>query len=489
MVMQFEYPRNALLDLSPINDAIDFRAKQQQRAKDNAYRDDAFALQKREADRNDEFKRAEMFASRALAVDSLPVGPQRAAAYDRLLKQHPNQADITDDIRDPVNGPKLIAAEFGKFKDDLERRKAEAEIKLREAQAYQANQHGNLYRRAANGGGQLQPEPRPIRGMREDGWGLDNEGKLIYVGAEDGATSNKNDTTSPAIMEPSVQSKVLGSLDTLSPSFSRTHNYFGDYGKTTADVPGIVVDAKGKPSKSATEVYQQQRAIESTPDDARQRLLKAQQTQRIFSELYGKPGPGKAYTQDGKIIELGKKESVQDRKSIALAKEGLKSLDYAEEVLLGAPKEVDENGRVVSRFAPKAGLFERLAGDTWNVPLVGKVGGIGEGGRGFAAAKAAVIDMNFAISGASVSNAEREQFLSIYMPSSLDSAATREWKVDRMRSYFNTALEARKAGASDDEIANLYRGAILDGLKGPQTSQKRNPRAMSDDELLRELNK
>lgn len=48
MVMQFEYPRNALLDLSPINDAIDFRAKQQQRAKDNAYRDEQLGMQKEE---------------------------------------------------------------------------------------------------------------------------------------------------------------------------------------------------------------------------------------------------------------------------------------------------------------------------------------------------------------------------------------------------------------------------------------------------------
>lgn len=238
----------------------------------------------------------------------------------------------------------------------------------------------------------------------------------------------------------------------FSPNNASASEAFGPTGQMAPSVPGIVTTPKGVTDQPATMAAAGQRGIEqrSPDEEARQRYLNAKQSQEIGRYLFGPAPRGMAYNSQGRLIPLSEKESVQDRQSIAIAQEGLKALDYAEKTL------------------SRSGTLAQVAGDQWSIPggFGAKIGGIGEAGRGFRSAKAAVMDLNFAISGKSVSNAEREAFLGIYMPTATDSRETQAWKLGRVRSFFNTALQARKSGATDEQIADLYRSDIIKGQAG-----------------------
>jgi hypothetical protein len=92
--------------------------------------------------------------------------------------------------------------------------------------------------------------------------------------------------------------------------------------------------------------------------------------------------------------------------------------------------------------------------------------------------------LNFALSGKQVGNKEREAFLELYAPRWNDSTPTQKQKLSMIRNYFDKVMQMRNAGADDDAIAAEMRRAISTELPG-----QRSPRSMSDDELLRELNR
>lgn len=159
------------------------------------------------------------------------------------------------------------------------------------------------------------------------------------------------------------------------------------------------------------------------------------------------------------------KDTAAERNSEIIAKTGLKNLDDAEKLL------------------NDASLFGRIAGDRWTIPgTKTQVGGFGDAGRGFKAAEMALTELNFALSGKSVSNAEREAFARLYMPSSADSKEMRDFKLGKVRQYFNTVLAARKKGASDEQIGEMYRGFLQ-----PETAPAPQQRGGIDrDALTRE---
>jgi len=256
-----------------------------------------------------------------------------------------------------------------------------------------------------------------------------------------------------------------GTAATPPDPFARPATPYGPVGVSASQIPGVVLTDKGNSDALATRYAEGQRALGSVPQSDRDRLLNAQRIQQTFTALYGKPKVGYAYNAQGRQIPLDEKESVQDRQSIAIATEGLKALDYAERTL------------------KSSGTTAQLFGDTyhlWGDPHKGtevKIGGYGKTGRGFRSAKAAVMDLNFAISGKSVSNAERQAFLDVYMPTATDSRETQAWKLGRVRSFFNTALQARKSGATDEQIADLYRSEILNGQRQAAMPQQALPQA------------
>lgn len=143
MVMQFEYPRNALLDLSPINDAIDFRARQQQRAKDNAYRDEQLGMQRDEYKakaRERAVRNAAGIAQMALDEKDPAKG---AAVMNRLIASDPRWGDaIKENNLDPADWQtfaRTLVAEARGPQDPLDAQAKQAQIGLVKAQTNLAN--------------------------------------------------------------------------------------------------------------------------------------------------------------------------------------------------------------------------------------------------------------------------------------------------------------------------------------------------------------
>lgn len=279
-----------------------------------------------------------------------------------------------------------------------------------------------------------------------DDYGLDENGNAVRFGRRNAlqpAQYQPNDNGSPAIS----RSMVLGSGATAPDSASAEHMDFGRAGTMTTNVPGLVVTPRGAASKYGTEFQQGIRAFDRVEEgSAKDRLRAARENQNIFGALYGKPPTGKAYTADGKLVDLGKRESVQDRNAVALVEQGLWALDRAKKGL------------------DAAGTFALYAGDTWRIPGTKvEVGGLGEAGDAFLAAKDAVTALNFAMSGKSVSNAEREHFISLFMPTANDSKRRRDFKFDMIKNYFVAAMKARAVGADDEQMAAIYRKNLLEG--------------------------
>lgn len=77
-----------------------------------------FGMEREKFDWQRKAQEAERWGQRALAIDQLQ-GPARQAAYERFLSEHPNAASLPAQYRDPINGPRMIAAEAGQMRDQL----------------------------------------------------------------------------------------------------------------------------------------------------------------------------------------------------------------------------------------------------------------------------------------------------------------------------------------------------------------------------------
>ncbi len=150
-------PNNALVDFSPINNAID-------QNRQDAFRNNALQMQNREFDmrkqqhnyqmqrdqKNDAHMQVERAGKMAFAIQQMPDSdPAKAAAWQRYLKSY-GDGDHTPEELDFRTGPKLAAAAAGQFLDprdsqikDLELQKTRAQIGLTNAQAAAASQRGD----------------------------------------------------------------------------------------------------------------------------------------------------------------------------------------------------------------------------------------------------------------------------------------------------------------------------------------------------------
>lgn len=137
-----------MLDLEPINNALEniqqTNVRNQQRADvldERTYQRGRDQRQDARVAQSDARERVKWFGTQAAAVDRMQ-GPQRAAAWQHILSQHPDHATLTPDYMDPIKGPALVAAEAGQWRDprddqikDLELQKTRAEIGKLNAQA------------------------------------------------------------------------------------------------------------------------------------------------------------------------------------------------------------------------------------------------------------------------------------------------------------------------------------------------------------------
>ena len=196
--------------------------------------------------------------------------------------------------------------------------------------------------------------------------------------------------------------------------------------------------------------------------------IKRMRRSKQMENIYGKPKPGFIWDYDERMTPFQKPvadpDTAGERNSQVIARTGLKNLDDAERLLSNAT------------------WWQRIAGDIWTVPGTTsarnprgfQLGGYGKAGEGFKGAEMALLDLNFALSGKSVSNAEREAFMNLYMPTSLDGPDRRAFKFRKMREYFTTVMDARKRGLSDEQVGEIYRGFLRD-LDGPRQEPPRQP--------------
>lgn len=119
-------PRNALLDLSPVNNALMNIQKQQNANRKYDMQQNQLAMQKQSHDLQAQnyqrqWKRqdVESMGKTALAVDGMEDGPQKQAVWERVVKAT-GATGLTPEELDYRTGPKMMAAQAGLFRDPME---------------------------------------------------------------------------------------------------------------------------------------------------------------------------------------------------------------------------------------------------------------------------------------------------------------------------------------------------------------------------------
>lgn len=145
--------RNALLDLSPVNNALSGVRQQNNENRNALLQQQQMDMRKEEQTyqrgrdaKQDMRQEVQFFGQQASVIDREQDPNRRAAMWQNLLKRHPNAASLTPDYLDPVNGPKMVMAEAGQWRDpredqlkNLEIEKARAQIGLTQAQTAKMN--------------------------------------------------------------------------------------------------------------------------------------------------------------------------------------------------------------------------------------------------------------------------------------------------------------------------------------------------------------
>lgn len=375
---------------------------------------------------------------------ALQMRAQQQAKADQMAMQERQQAE---QARQFNAGHQL--AQRGADRADA---KSPYEQALLDAQAKAQRAHAGLYGaqsenvRAMANVKSAPPVPPPAFGQRPDG--------TVYEIKEGGVSLDQG----------------TGGVD-----ISSGAGKFGARGLMPADVPGMVVNQRGSTDLAATRANAGQEAVASTPEEDRKRFETYKRTQDHWTYLNGgKPaGVGKAYGADGRIVELGSKDTATDRQARVIATHGLANLEKATEALVGV---IGDPSKGIADVPPKVGALGQLAGDSWRVPWVGtELGSWGEGGRAFRNAKMTVTDLNFALSGKGVSNSEREAFIDLYMPKSTDSRETQAQKLGAIKQFFSSVMAARNTGATDEQIGEIYRGAMIRGNPGERGALQQQP--------------
>ncbi|MFZ4748112.1 MAG: hypothetical protein ACOYLK_14690 [Sphingomonas sp.] len=145
----YQVPRNALLDVSGISDAIDTGIKVKQQGVENQFRNEQLDMQRQQfsatqADRADakleKFKTAAAGIAQTIMDD--PDQARAATQWQRLVSSDPRWKTALSqygvDPNDHRGGAKLIIAQARGYQDPLERQKSQAQVDLYRAQAAKA---------------------------------------------------------------------------------------------------------------------------------------------------------------------------------------------------------------------------------------------------------------------------------------------------------------------------------------------------------------
>lgn len=456
---QLQYPENAKLDFSPITNALDSWQKQKQfdaQQAQNQQRIDMererLGIAQKAAGQAEEDRQKQIIGGVAQYIDSLdPNDPNRAGVWDKFINSQPHYADVLKKYGGPtdhIGGPKFLLAQLRGAQDPLEQQKAQTDIEYKKALTAQAN--------AAAGVNEESAASKRFR--------LYND-VLAKLG------------TNPTREQWDAESQPGGLV----------HIAFGGKAVPYSEAPRVLTQMQADFDKQ----------FEPTEEDriagiTRENKIKAFRERRI-NEMYG--------AKDAQLVQKG----------VRMTPGG----DF--EPRLGSSTVTERQGEVIARAAlqrleqgamvlKKHGTLDHFFGDTRGEdPDYQWRSGYGETGRGYRSLQASIMDLNFALSGKSVTDKERRTFLSLYMPRWNESTTTQQHKLQMVRDYFAQVLRMRNAGATDDQIAETYRDRLdnppeitirnIPSERMPEyggTKKKgggKTPQDLSDEELLRELNK
>ena len=138
-------PRNALLDLTPVTNALDGIQKQQNANRDYAMQQDELAMRKQSHDlqaqnyqRTWKQQDVENMGKRAMAIDAMADGPQKQAAWQRIVQSH-GADGLSPEELDYRTGPKMMAAQAGLFRDPMDVEAKRLEMDYKRAQIAKMN--------------------------------------------------------------------------------------------------------------------------------------------------------------------------------------------------------------------------------------------------------------------------------------------------------------------------------------------------------------
>lgn len=138
-------PRNALLDLAPVQNALTGLQRQQnanreyeQQQEQIGMQRESHALQKQNYERQWKQQDVENLGKRAQAIDALTDDRQRQAAWGAWVKAHGTDG-LSPEEMDYRTGPKLAAAAAGLFRDPMEAEKNRLDMDYKRAQIAELN--------------------------------------------------------------------------------------------------------------------------------------------------------------------------------------------------------------------------------------------------------------------------------------------------------------------------------------------------------------
>lgn len=486
-------------------------------------------LQKQAAARSAESHEAALQEARikriggvAQAIDAMPDGPERQAAWARLVQSHPNFGKTLEQYgvpsADHLKGPKFLVAQALGPQDPLERAQKEAAIAQSQAHAAYYKGRADLDQKER---WKLDPsrnvmvnsitgETRPIAGAGApakadplEGAGLDEDGNIVAGGSAAAPSApptygpGQGDTwqlqpQGPGRFAPPMR---LGApMDDIDRSMrvdegrpeakgvqvaqapapwkpdpsqmdQAAARMFGPVGTTSPEVPGIITDA-GKNRRTdvpATREYQGQKAVESATPEQQERLRRFREEQEKWAWVYKRqPRAGYYYGTDGREMPLSDKNYKGDKETQAQVLMNMQKIDQATKKLL-------EPG-IAGAVTPGG------VGDYLTRSIAGQAN-VGETGQAFADLKQAALGIAYALSGKQVAVAEMKNFIDSYGPQPWDSEWRIRTKAERMKEFYGTLLSAVRGGQDYDKAFAAAMAKM--GVKNPDGTPAGAPAAAS----------
>lgn len=140
------------INLSGLNNALEGYGQQRnldaqiaRQTEEQRYQRGRDSLQDQRVAKADARGDVKFYGDQAAAIDRLQ-GPQRTAAWQRLIASHPSRDSLTPEYLDPARGPALVMAEAGQYRDPIDDEIKRAQLSnLRQRQSPQAPAIHEIY--------------------------------------------------------------------------------------------------------------------------------------------------------------------------------------------------------------------------------------------------------------------------------------------------------------------------------------------------------